>query len=377
MKLSICVLGLRGLPDVMGGVEMHCEQLFPLMKAQSPHYSFTIIGRKAYLPRRVGEYQGLRIISLPHARSKYFETITNTVYGVIYARFALRSNLLHLHGIGPSLVAPIAKTLGMKVVVTYHSKNYEHRKWNLPARVVFRIGELCAVVFADRVIAVSRSIARDLKKRFPRAAGRVYFIPNGANHVDTARSESEARSNEAILWKHNLERSNYIVAVGRLVPEKGFHDLLTAFERSEFRGKLVIAGAADHHDVYSNQLLEKAGDRLVFTGFVSKDTVYSLLINASLFVLPSYYEGLPIAALEAIGAGAAVLLSDIEANRDLGLNPNNYFKVGNLEDLRYKISQDHKNYQLDQFDRLKILQQHDWHAISVKTDKVYSTLKWD
>src|SRR5712671_4962972 len=117
--MKICVVGLRGLPDVMGGVEMHCEQLFPLIKQRRPNYCFTIIGRKAYLPEHVSEYKGLTVVPLPHARSRYFETITNAISGVIYARFKLRSDLLHLHGIGPALVAPIAKILGMKVVVTY------------------------------------------------------------------------------------------------------------------------------------------------------------------------------------------------------------------------------------------------------------------
>src|SRR5258705_3571683 len=167
VAMKICVLGLRGLPHVMGGVETHCEQLFPLMKELHPSDTFTIIARKAYLREQVSEYHGLQIVSLPHARNKYFETITNTVCGLIYARAALHADLLHLHGIGPALVAPIAKALGMKVIVTYHSKNYEHRKWNRVARLILRIGELCAVTFADRVIAVSQCLARELRRGFP------------------------------------------------------------------------------------------------------------------------------------------------------------------------------------------------------------------
>jgi hypothetical protein len=79
--IKVCVLGLRGLPDVMGGVEMHCEQLFPLLKERRPNDSFTVIGRKAYLAGRSSEYCGLKIITLPHARGKYLEAISNTAYG--------------------------------------------------------------------------------------------------------------------------------------------------------------------------------------------------------------------------------------------------------------------------------------------------------
>jgi glycosyltransferase involved in cell wall biosynthesis len=212
-----------------------------------------------------------------------------------------------------------------------------------------RIGELLAVVFADRIIAVSQSLVRDLKARFRWAADKIHFIPNGADHLAVDRIEPEV--DERVLEKYGLERGNYIVSVGRLVPEKGFHDLLAAFRRSSFPGKLVIAGDADHRDRYSQRLLEKADHRVVFTGFVSKDLVRVFLANSSLFVLPSYNEGLPIAALEAITIGAPILLSDIEANLDLGLASGNYFKVGDLDQLRSKISQDHERYRLRHSER--------------------------
>jgi glycosyltransferase involved in cell wall biosynthesis len=163
--------------------------------------------------------------------------------------------------------------------------------------------------------------------------------------------------------------------VGRLVPEKGFHDLCQAFKAADLDCKCVVVGDADHRDEYSDRLLEQAGEMLVFTGFVTHDLLQGLLENASLFVLPSYNEGLPIAALEALGAGVPILLSDIEPNRDLGLRPDNYFRVGDVDDLRQKISQDHELYRVRPLDRDKILQPYDWHTICADTDKLYSTLQ--
>jgi len=77
----------------------------------------------------MSEYEGVRVVALPHSRSKYFETITNTIGAVFYAKFATDADLVHLHGIGPALTAPLAKAFGMKVISTYHSKNYEQAKW--------------------------------------------------------------------------------------------------------------------------------------------------------------------------------------------------------------------------------------------------------
>src|SRR5262249_459583 len=250
------VLGLRGLPHVMGGVETHCEQLFPRMKNLHPSDSFTIIARKAYLPKQLSGYQGLKIVALPHARSKHLETITNTANGVLYARFRLHGELLHLHGIGPALLAPVAKVLGMKVVVTYHSRNYEHRKWNRVARTALRIGELCAVAFGDRVIVVSQCLATSLKQRFPWAAARISCIPNGATHLNALKWENSA--GDDVLARYGLQEKKYIISVGRLVPEKGFHDLCQAFKGAGVACKLLIVGASDHADAYATRLLEQA-----------------------------------------------------------------------------------------------------------------------
>jgi glycosyltransferase involved in cell wall biosynthesis/peptidoglycan/xylan/chitin deacetylase (PgdA/CDA1 family) len=368
--MRVCVLGLRGVPRIMGGVETHCEQLFPLLKQRRPDDSFTIIARADYVPEPLSDYQGLKVVSLPHAHGKHFEAITNTIYGLLFARFLLHAELLHLHSIGPALLAPVAKALGMKVLVTYHSKNYEHRKWNGFARRILRVGEWCAVTFGDQVIAVSQCLAADLKHRFPRAAGKIHFIPNGASHLRALASEGCPCVD--LLATYGLRRNNYIISVGRLVPEKGFHDLVAAFKAADLGCKLVIVGDADHGDGYSKRLLQQASETIVFTGFVTQDIVQCLLQNATLFVLPSYNEGLPIAALEAAIAGIPILLSDIEPNRDLCFPVENYFRVGDVHGLRQKIIQDHQLYRVD-CDR--ILQQYNWESIAAETARVYSTLQ--
>jgi glycosyltransferase involved in cell wall biosynthesis len=367
--MKICVLGLRGLPRVMGGVETHCEQLFPLLKRRRPNDTFIIIARRAYLPARSSEYQGLRIVSLPHARDRHFETITNTLCGVLYARFVLHSDLVHLHGIGPALMAPVAKALGMKIIITYHSKNYEHKKWNWFARSMLRIGEFCTVAFGDRVITVSQSLSLDLKRRFPGTEGKIFFIPNGADHLTTSGEHHFA---DDVFLKHGLVSKRYVLSVGRLVPEKGFHDLVAAFKATDLDRKLVIAGNADHKNAYSDRLLAQASNRIIFTGFLPRETLQVLLQNASLFVLPSYNEGLPIAALEAAVAGIPVLLSDIEPNRDLGLRQENYFRAGDVDHLQQKLARNHDLYRVD---RDEILEKYNWELACADTDELYSSLQ--
>src|SRR3546814_5182412 len=75
-------------------------------------------------------------------------------------------------------------------------------------------------------------------------------------------------------------------------------------------------------------LRARASDRVIFLGTQSRSVLKCLYENCSLFVIPSYHEGLPIAALEAASCSAPMILSDIAANRDLGLDSERYFQIG-------------------------------------------------
>jgi glycosyltransferase involved in cell wall biosynthesis len=367
-RLKICVIGLRGIPGIMGGVEAHCEELFPRLKVLRPDYEISIVGRRPYVATGAFDFNGVKVVPLPALRSKYFETISNTVLAVLYARFVLRAKLLHIHNIGPGLLAPLARLLGMKLVVTYHSKNFEHAKWNAVARAALRLGEWCTVTAAHRVIVISRSVLEELRQRYPRSSWKLTFIPNGTTAFPATASEKYAL---ALLDQFGLSPGNYVLAVGRLVPEKSFHTLIEAYKAANPDFKLVIAGKADHEDDYSRMLLRQASDRICFTGFQGRIELGVLYRHASLFVLPSLHEGLPIAALEAAGLGTPVLLSDIQANRDIDLPAHCYFPTGDVETLRSKLLQPHETYLVD---RDSIAERFDWALVTKQTDDLYAGL---
>ena len=367
-KTRVCVVGLRGIPGVMGGIESHCEQIFPRLKALSQEFDITIIGRKPYLPGGAYEYQGVRVVPLPALRNKYLEAISNTALGILYARFALKAEILHIHGIGPALLGPLGRALGMKLVVTHHGRDFERQKWNAVAKAALRLGERCATSAANRIIVVSKSVTEELRRRHPRMRSRIDYIPNGATEFPA----SEAMQDEAaILAQFGLEPQRSVLGVGRLVPEKAFHDLIAAFYRAAPRCKLAIAGAADHEDDYSRSLLRHASDRIKFCGFQSHTVLRVLYRNAALFVLPSTHEGLPIAALEAANLGVPVLLSDIQPNLDIELAAANYFPVGDVDALRRKLL---ANYDAFRVDRDAIARRFNWRSVSEATGQVYAAL---
>ncbi|MCW8090401.1 glycosyltransferase family 4 protein [Alteromonas sp. ASW11-130] len=356
--MKVCAVGLRGIPDVMGGIESHCQQLYPRMVSEG--VAITVIGRSPYLSKRESTYHGVKIRSVWAIKNKFLETILHTFLAILYARFVVKPDILHIHGIGPALYTPLAKLLGFTVIVTHHGADYDRQKWNSFAKGMLKLGESMAVRFADKTLVVGRSLTYKLKRRFSKHASRIFFIPNGAlTGVDASLGISK------LPKELGLKEGNYILTVGRLVPEKGFHDLIDAYRKCDSRYKLVIVGNADHEDEYSMRLISQRSANVIFADRRQGDELQALYKFARVFVLPSYHEGLPIVALEAISAGTDVLASDIDPNTDIGLPSDCYFPVGDVAALADKLSHlDRQNLKLD---KDVFLARFNWDEIALDT----------
>jgi len=154
-----------------------------------------------------------------------------------------------------------------------------------------------------------------------------------ARHRGVLREWTEPR--EILEW--GLEPGNYVLFLGRFSPEKGCHLLLEAFEQVDTGVKLVMAGASSYCDDYSRELRTHANDRIRMLDWVSVETLDELIINAMIFVLPSDLKGLPLALLDAMGAGPCVLTSDVPENREVVDEAGFTFQRGNAADLADRL----------------------------------------
>lgn len=366
-NFKIFVLGLRGFPNVPGGVEMHCEQIYTRLARMG--YDITVCTRSPYIPpeRRLSKWKEIKFIHLWAIRSKYLEAITHTFYGLLVASLH-HPDIVHFHAIGPSVFSPLARAMGYKVVVTNHGPDYLRRKWGKMSRVVLSLGETLGTRFADRVIVISAGIKEMLEKKYNRKD--LQLIPNGVViPVPVLPGKNLAR--------FSLEPKKYIFSACRFVPEKGLLDLIAAYQRlddPEF--KLVLAGGADHENDTSRAIKDAAfhDDRIILPGYLSGDILAEFFSNAGLFVLPSYHEGLPIALLEAMSYRLPVLVSDIPPNREVPLPDARYFPAGNIEFLSEKLKElfDQGISEAENKKQQEILRKYyDWDRIAEQTLAVY------
>ena len=358
--MKVWVTGTRGIPNIIGGVETHCAQLLPRLAARG--YKISVGCRKKYMTYSGSSYRDISLHIFRTAGFKSVETIFHTLQCVI-AAWREKADIIHIHAIGPALVTPLCRALGMKVIVTHHGFDYERAKWGKFARFMLRLGEYLALHSADCVITVAPYIADRLHQDYKNKKCKIVCIPNGVcmPQIQTIGSQPNRK---------------YILAIGRFVEEKGFHTLINAYLRSNLREKdisLVIAGDADYqsdYSVYLKKLGKEAGVEM--PGKVFGNKLLHLMTGASLFVLPSTHEGLPIVLLEAMSCRLPVFVSDIPANRLPELQNDVFFTPGDVDALSRKLALFFKfnDNHIVEYD----LTRYDWENIADMTAMIYDSL---
>lgn len=361
-QISVTVLGTRGIPHVLGGVETHCHSLYPELHRQFG-LAVTVLARAPYVNYRSGEFEGVALKALPAPKKKSLEAILHSLLAALYCR-RHPCDLVHVHAIGPGLVVPLLRLLGKRVVFTHHGPDYDRQKWGALAKWVLRLGERWAVRYASEVIVISEVINEAIRRQYDRHDA--HLIYNGVKRV----ALPDADKREQTLARFGLTAGRYLVAVGRFVEEKGLHDLIAAYRQLDTELPLVLVGDADHPSPYSDRLKRMADETpgVIRTGFLNGEALISVFSQAALFAMPSYHEGLPIALLEALSFSLPVVVSDIPANLAVALQQECYFSVGDVRALAERLNAQLTRGKVDYSD---YLQRYDWQRIAGQTMAVY------
>lgn len=354
--MKISVLGTRGFPMIQGGVEKHCESLYPLFNNK---FKFTVYRRKPYV-NSAKNYPNIKFLDLPSTRIKGFEAVFHSLLATVSACFR-DAPIVHIHNIGPALFAPLLHLFGKKIVLTYHSPNYEHTKWGVIARNILKMSERISLTCSDAIIFVNRFQMEMFAKNIQKKS---VYIPNGIPNVISTSATTYISS-------LGLEPKKYIIGVGRITPEKGFDILIEAFEKLNTDYKLVIVGGIEAESGYGKKIKSLIkSNRVVFTGYIYGEKLNEIYSHAAVYVLSSLNEGFPLVLLEAMKYQLDVLVSDIPATHLVKLEDSDYFEKGNTEELSKKLSLKLDTLQKREYE----LSNFDWNIIVQQVARVYEWL---
>ena len=331
--LNIAMLGHKRIPSREGGIEIVVEELSTRMANLGHHVTCYNRGGhhvsgKQFDEQNLNTYRGVRLKTVLTIDKKGLAAMTASASAAFRAAFG-KYDVVHFHAEGPCAMLWLPKLFGKRCVATIHGLDHQRAKWGRLASAYIMLGEKCAAKYADEIIVLSEGVQNYFMKNYGR---RTRFIPNGVNRP-------QLRSADWIRKKFSLEKDDYILFLGRLVPEKGLRYLLEAFKQVKTDKKLIIAGGSSDTEGFVNELKEMAKDdpRIIFTGFVQGKMLDELYSNAYIYTLPSDLEGMPLSLLEAMSYGNCCLVSDIAECADVVEDKAVVFRKGSTEDLKEKL----------------------------------------
>lgn len=373
--LKIAMLGHKRVPSREGGVEIVVEELSKRMVKKG--HQVTCFNRRGnYVngetlnTEKLKEYEGIVLKSVTTIDKKGLAAMTSSFFAACRAAIG-PYDVVHFHAEGPCAMIWIPKMLGKRCIVTIHGLDHQRAKWGNFASKYIMFGEKMAAQFANEVIVLSKNVQKYFKEKYGR---NTIFIPNGVNKPIPQKADLITRT-------FGLNKDEYILYLGRIVPEKGLEYLIKAFKNVHTEKKLVIAGGASDTQEFMEKLKQMAKDdqRIIFTGFVKGKMLEELYSNAYIYTLPSDLEGMPLSLLEAMSYGNCCLVSDIDECTEVVENQAIIFEKSNIENLQDKLQMlcDHTNivYSYKKNATHYICSKYNWDNVTKETLELYREVK--
>ena len=310
--MDIALIGTRGIPASYSGFETCVENLGTRL-AQRGH-QVTVYNRAHFINYREPSYKGMRLVRVSGIASKHLDTITHTTISMLHALTQhYDAVIVFIAGNAPLCLIPRLFSRS-RVILNVDGLDWKRQKWGYAARSYLRWSEQMAVRCAHVVVTDSRRVQDFYRHEYK---AETVFIPYGAEVAPKPAGD--------VLERFGLQAGNYVLFVGRLVPENCAHHLVDAWRMLQAdparnvliqKMKCVIVGDAPYAANYISSLKASAKDceSIVFTGYQFGEAYGELASNAALFVETSEVGGTHPALVEAMSFGNCVIVNDTNEN---------------------------------------------------------------
>ncbi|MEM2806769.1 MAG: glycosyltransferase family 4 protein [Candidatus Bathyarchaeia archaeon] len=398
--VNVCFITPEYMP-IMGGIGSYVYYLSNIL-ASNGNFVYIVTkgyseGAKKKLCEKIWIFK-LKTFKTPLLELILFYRLSSKKLIEISRRFSI--DIAHVNlPLVPSFAVP--KSLGKALVATVHStwkgenealKHESFLELNANEKIVrscnhiLRFFEYRLLKRSDEIIAVSKYTKKELLENYDLNANKINVIYNGVN-VDKFKPSS---NKDKIKKELGLNDDKIILYVGRLYCRKGLPTLLRAAPLilRKFKDvKFVISGKGfgseeDRFRAFADRL--KVGKNITFIGYFPDEKLPKLYQAADIFVLPSVYENLPFALLEAMATALPVITTNVggipeviqDGKNGLLFNPFDF--RGLADKVSYLLENPAFASEIGFSSRKTVEEKFDWRHIVKQVLKVYDKVlsKW-
>lgn len=328
-SLRIAAFGFRSFPPRAGGAgaDKFAMELLPRLALRG----HKVVAYNRQYPgadeATASFVEGVEVRSFTTVSKAGFDTLLHSAKVTWDIIRHNRADVVHIQNGGNSIFAVALRLFGKKTFLSQDGVDWRRDKWPWYGKAWLWLSALLTARVHNEVIFDNIFARKEFETRFKKT---FHFIPFGADVVYDPASE-------AVLDRLGLTRGEYLLFVGRFIPDKGLHWLKPAFERLKTDKKLVLVGGAPNPSRYEADIRNTADQRILFAGFLYGPEVHALMRNAYAYVQPSAIEGLSPVILEAAFLGAPIICSDIPQNNYGMAECAEYFKNRSEESLYARL----------------------------------------
>lgn len=298
---GVALLGTRGIPANYGGFETFAERL--ALHLVDAGIATTVYCRSHYASAGP-HWRGIRLVTLPTIRSKYFDTVVHTLLSALHLVFTSRCRDVVLCNAANAPVLLILRLFGCRVLLNVDGLEWRRGKWGVAGRSWYRLGEWLSVRLTSALITDADEVQTYYRVRHDSDS---VMIPYGADLLarDLDGLPVDVEPNNFVLYVSRWERENNPVMVA------------TSHAASGMKARLVMLGSTTYDDALGADVRLAAGPDAVLPGSVFGPGYQALQSSALCYVHATEVGGTHPALIEALGAGNLCLVMDTPENREV------------------------------------------------------------
>jgi glycosyltransferase involved in cell wall biosynthesis len=363
--MKIAYIGTMGIPARYGGFETCVEEVATRLAKQGHEITVYCGYRDAKL--RLKSYKNIELAYVQCLKSKYLDF---PFRGLVSTFDALNDDfdIIHFYGSDAWPFAFFPRVKFSKVVLSLDSLPWKRTSYPVWVRKILSFTARFPLYFPHVTTVDSKYVQRWYTQNFRKSP---IYVPYGAN-INLSKLD------DTVIEKNHLSNKKYILFVGRLVYEKGVHNLVKAFNQINTGFELVIVGGDPYGTEYERLLRRTANSKTKFLGYVYGNDYENLCKGAYLYVTPSMLEGTSPALLTAMALGKCALVSDIPENLETIGDAGFSFRNGDVADLKRKLqfllSNPNLVEQMQEKAISRIKENYDWNLVTERLERIYSEL---